>query len=160
MPNYNKRRDRLKRYLLFVLALVLTLQVGCRTKVDKEIVEVEEPERTSIEVAVEDKIIIDRSEDLSDYVVELFGVDDAATIIFNDIALVSVIMAQDSEFTEDTKQIINNLVLEKDEEISQVFISDDEKTFFQIVEIIGDLMNGSSYDKHVSQISKLVEKNK
>ncbi|WMM23368.1 YhcN/YlaJ family sporulation lipoprotein [Tissierella sp. MB52-C2] len=150
----------MKRYLLFVLTLVLILQAGCRTKVDKEIVEVEEPERTSIEVAVEDKIIIDRSEDLSDYVVELFGVDDAATIIFNDIALVSVIMAQDSEFTEDTKQIINNLVLEKDEEISQVFISDDEKTFFQIVEIIGDLMNGSSYDKYVSQISKLVEKNK
>ncbi|MBU5426806.1 YhcN/YlaJ family sporulation lipoprotein [Tissierella pigra] len=150
----------MKRYLLFILTVVVAFQVGCKDVVRKEIVEVEEPEHSSIEVAVEDKLIIDRSEDLSDYVVELFGVDDAATIIFNDVALVSVIMAYDTELTDDTKEMINNLVLEKDQEISQVVISNDEKTFFQIVEIMGDLMNGSSYDKYVGQISKLVEKNK
>ena len=150
----------MKRYLLFVLTLVLVFQVGCKPAIEEEIVEVEELEQSTVEVAIEDKIIIDRSEDLSDYVVELFGIDDAATIIFNDIALVSVIMAHDSELTDDTKEMINSLVLEKDEEISQVVISNDEKTFFQIVEIVGDLMNGSSYDKYVGQISKLVEKNK
>ncbi len=160
MKNYNKRRDKLKRYLLFILALMLFLQIGCKAVKDEEIVEIEEPEDTAVEVSMEDKIIIDRSEDLADYVVELFGIDDAATIIFNDTALVSVIMAHDTVLTEDTKGLINSLVMEKDAGIKEVLISNDEKTFFQIVQIISDLLNGSPYDKHVGEISKMIEKNK
>ena len=121
---------------------------------------VEEPDNTSVEVSVEDKVIIDRSETLSDHVVELFGIDDAATIILNDTALVSVIMAYDMEFDDDTKNLIKDTVLESDSEIKEVIISNDEKTFFQIVEIITDLMNGTSYDKYVNEISRLIEKSK
>ena len=121
---------------------------------------VEEPDNTTIEVSMEDKVIIDRSENLSDYVVELFGIDDAATIILNDTALVSVIMAYDSELNDDTENLIKDLVLEKDSEIKEVIVSNDEKTFFQIIEIITDLMNGTSYDRYVNEISKLIEKNK
>lgn len=109
---------------------------------------------------MEDRAIIDRSETLSDHVVELFGIDDAATIILNDIALVSVIMAYDSEFNDDTKNLIKETVLESDNEIKEVIISNDEKTFFQIVDIITDLMNGNSYDNYVNEISKLIEKSK
>lgn len=160
MKNYNKRRDKLKRYLLFILVLMLFLQVGCQAKLDEENVQVEEPEDISINVSAEDKVIINRSENLADCVVELFGIDDAATIIFNDTALVSVIMAYDTALTEDTKELINDLVMEKDTDIKEVLISNDEKTFFQIVDIIGSLMNGSSYDNHVGEISKMIEKNK
>ncbi len=160
MKNYNKRRDKLKRYLLFILVLMLFLQIGCQVKLDEDIIQVEEPEDISINVSAEDKVIIDRSENLADCVVELFGIDDAATIIFNDTALVSVIMAYDTVLTEDTKELINDLVMEKDTAIKEVLISNDEKTFFQIVEIIGSLLNGSSYDNHVGEISKMIEKNK
>src|SRR5690606_2969982 len=140
--------------------LTLLLQIGCTSNQKEEIPMVEEPDNTTIEVSMEDKVIIDRSENLSDYVVELFGIDDAATIILNDTALVSVIMAYDSELNDDTENLIKDLVLEKDSEIKEVIVSNDEKTFFQIIEIITDLMNGTSYDRYVNEISKLIEKNK
>lgn len=150
----------MKKYLLFVLALMLFLQTGCKTTNHEEIVEVEDPEEIAVEVSIEDKVIIDRSEDLADYVVELFGIDDAATIIFNDTALVSIIMAHDVSLTDDTEELIRELVLEKDTAIKEVLISNDEKTFFQIVDIISSLLNGSPYDNHVGQISNMIEKNK
>ncbi len=150
----------MKKYLLLILALILFLQAGCKAIQDEEKVKIEEPEDIAVEVAMEDKAIIDRSEDLADYVVELFGIDDAATIIFNDTALVSVIMATDQVLTEDTKDLINNLVMEKDTAIKEVLVSNDEKTFFQIVQIISSLMNGSPYDNHVVEINKMIEKNK
>lgn len=148
----------MKRYLLLIMILVLILQIGCKADIDKEIVVEEELNPISVEVAAEDRIIIDRSENLSDYVVELFGIDDAATIIFNDIALISVVMAYDKELTEETKELIHDIILEKDMEIKQVLISNDEKTFFQVIEIMSKLMNGSPYDSHVGEISKMIDK--
>lgn len=148
----------MKKCLLLIMILVLLLQIGCKADIDKKIVEQEDLDSISVEVAAEDKVIIDRSENLSDYVVELFGIDDAATIIFNDTALISVVMAYDKELTEETKQLINDIVLEKDMEIKQVLVSNDEKTFFQVIEIIGKLMNGSPYDNHVGEVSKMIDK--
>lgn len=158
MKNYNKRRDKLKKILFVALALIMIFQIGCKGNQKEDMTQIEEPEDISTEVAAEDKIIIERSEDLSDYVVELFGVDDAATIIFNDTALVCVIMAYDAEFTQETKELISELILDKDAAIKEVLVSNDEKTFFQVVEVISSLMNGSPYDKHVGEISKLIEK--
>ena len=149
----------MKKYILFTIIIILLFQIGCTSK-PNETPMVEEPDNPTIEVSMEDRVIIDRSETLSDHVVELFGIDDAATIILNDTALVSVIMAYDSEFNDDTKSLIKDTVLESDNEIREVIISNDEKTFFQIVEIITDLMNGTSYDKYVNEISKLIEKSK
>lgn len=148
----------MKRYLLLALIFLLLLQIGC-TSNPKETPLVEEPDNTVV-VSAEDKAIIDRSETLSDHVVELFGIDDAATIILNDTALVSVIMAYDSEFNEDIKNLIRDTVLENDSQIKEVIISNDEKTFYQIVDIIFDLINGTPYDQYVNEISKLIEKNK
>lgn len=148
----------MKKSILLFIVLVLVFQVGCKSGVDKDIVEVEDPGIISVEVTAEDKVIIDRSENLSDFIVELFGIDDAATIIFNDTALVGVIMAYDKELTDDTKKLINDIVMEKDTAIKQVLISNDDKTFNQIVNIMNELMNGSPYDKYVSEINKMIEK--
>lgn len=148
----------MKKILFVALALIMIFQIGCKGNQKEDMTQIEEPEDISTEVAAEDKIIIERSEDLSDYVVELFGVDDAATIIFNDTALVCVIMAYDAEFTQETKELISELILDKDAAIKEVLVSNDEKTFFQVVEVISSLMNGSPYDKHVGEISKLIEK--
>jgi YhcN/YlaJ family sporulation lipoprotein len=147
-----------KSILLFIIILSLVFQLGCRASENNNLVDLEETKDLSVEASIEDKIIIDRSEDLSDYVVELFGIDDAATIIFNDTALIGVVIAYDREIDEDIKQSIENIVMEKDKEIKKVLISDDEKTFNQIVNIINGLMNGSSYDNYVSEISKTIEK--
>lgn len=147
-----------KSILLITIILSLVFQLGCKASENNNLVELEETKDLSIEVSTEDKIILDRSEDLSDYVVELFGIDDAATIIFNDTALIGVVAAYDREVNEDIKESIENIVMEKDKEIKNVIITDDEKTFNQIVNIINELMNGSSYDNYVNEISKTIDK--
>ena len=147
----------MKKIILIILSFVLILQVGCGAG-NNEYNDNNELEEIVAEIGLEDKIIIDRSEDISDYVVELFGIDDAATIIFNDTALVSVVMAYDLELTLETKELIEDIVSEKDKEIHKVLITSDEKVFSQTVEIIGNLMKGTPYDKHVNEISKMIEK--
>lgn len=148
----------MKKTILTMMILLVSLQIGCKSELEREIVEIAEPQDVSIEVTSEDKIIIGRSEDISDYIVELFGVDDAAAIIFNDTALIGVVMAYDSELTDDTRELVSDIVMEKDTAIKQVSISSDEKIFNEIVHIINDLMNGKSYDNYVSSISKMIEK--
>jgi len=147
----------LKKYLIIIMALVLVLQLGCNQSIEKHEAQTEY-EDISVQVSVEDKLIIERSENISDYVVELFGVDDAATIIFNDIALVSVVMAYDTVLTSDMIEIIKDIITEKDSEIKTIKVSNDEKIFFQTIEIIGDLMNGSPYDNYVKEINKMIQK--
>lgn len=144
--------------IIILIILSTILQIGCGDKSKQEIVEKEEAENISMGVSSEDKTIIDRSEDLSDIVVELFGVDDSATIILNDTALVGIVMAYDSELTEDMRKLVNDIVLEKDKSIKQVSISDDEKTFNEIVNIVNNLMNGEAYDKYVNSINQMIEK--
>lgn len=137
----------------------MVFQIACgRTMDQQDITELEEPDDIAVQVGAEDRVIIERSEDIADYVVELFGIDDAATIIFNDTALICVIMAYDTDLTQETRELIRDLVIEKDTAIKEVLISNDEKTFFQVVEVISNLMNGSPYDAHVGEISKLIEK--
>ena len=144
--------------IIILIILSTILQIGCGDNSKQEMVEKEEAENISMGVSSEDKTIIDRSEDLADYVVELFGIDDAATVILNDTALVGVVMAYDSELTEDMRNLINDLVLEKDKSIKQVSISEDEKIFNEVVDIINNLMNGAPYDKYVNAISQMIEK--
>lgn len=148
----------MKNIIIILITLLTLFQIGCKNNLDQEIVEIEKPEYISIEVASKDKIVIDRSEDLSDYIVELFGIDDVATIILNDTALVGIVTSYDNELTDDLKTLIKDLVIEKDKEIKQVSISDEEKIFNEIVNIVNDLMNGKSYDNYVEIISKMIGK--
>lgn len=140
--------------------MVLILQVGCFANKDTErnIVVQDELVNIPVEVSANDSIIIERSEILSDYVVELYGIDDTGTIIFNDTALVAVVMAYDAELTKDTEELIQNIVMEKDGEINKVIVSEDEKIFNNVIDIIIDLMQGVPYDSQLDKISKLLEK--
>lgn len=140
--------------------MVLILQVGCFANKDTErnIVVQDELVNIPVEVPANDSIIIERSEILSDYVVELYGIDDTGTIIFNDTALVAVVMAYDAELTKDTEELIQNIVMEKDGEINKVIVSEDEKIFNNVIDIIIDLMQGVPYDSQLDKISKLLEK--
>ena len=135
----------MKKIILIIISLLLLLQIGCTKDLEQDMVGIEDADYISIEVSSEDKIIIERSEDLSDYIVELFGIDDVATIIFNDTALIGIVTAYDKDLTDDLK-------------IKEVLISDDKKIFKEIINIVNDLMNGKSYDNYVNQISKMIGK--
>lgn len=67
-----------------------------------------------------------RSEAISDAVVNLFGIDNATSIILNDKVAVGLEMAEGHEFTEDVINTVINTVKEKDSSISEVFVSGDK----------------------------------
>lgn len=148
----------MKKIILTGIILSLLVQIGCGSDLSNDMVETDEAKNIAMKVGSEDKSVLDRSENLSDFIVELFGVDDVSTIILNDTAVVGVVMAYDSQLTDDTRELISGVVMENDLEIKQVVISDDDKIFNEIVYIINDLMNGKKYDNYVDSISKIIEK--
>lgn len=142
----------MKIRILFMLVIAMLLMPGCMKD------SADGGEELAITVGGEDRTIIERSELISDMVVELYGIDDATTVIFNDIALVGVKIAYDQKLTPEMKSSISNLIKEKDILISEVKVSENKKIYSQIDSIITQLLNGSSYDSLVSQIGKLQNK--
>ena len=150
------RNIKLIKYvsIMFILAVIVA---GCKTG-EKIVQEPEIEDEASINVSGKDQDLLVRSENLSNVIVDLYGIDNATSIIFNDLVAVGVEMAQDSVLTDGVKEMIINTVLDNDTMIRQVLITDDKKTFNQIEGIINSLMNGKPYDDQVKEINKIIEK--
>ncbi len=77
-----------------------------------------------------------RSENLSDVVVDLYGIDNATSIIFNDLVVIGVEMARDSVLTDDVREMIISTVLDNDTMIRQVLITDNKKKFLTKLKVL------------------------
>ena len=144
------------RYVLLV-TIIMIIVIGC--KINEEISEEGKSEdEISINVEGKDYDTLIRSENLSDVVVDLYGIDNATSIIFNDLVVIGVEMARDAILTDDVKEMIISTVLENDTMIRQVLITDNKKIFDQIEGIIIALMNGKPYDDQVKEINRIIEK--
>jgi len=142
-----------KKYTYFLLVILVFL-VGCTT--DK-IVE-EKIQDNSITVTGPDSEIIERSETLSDVIVDLYGIDDATTIIFNDTAIIGLKVAYDEELDENISDIVKNAVLIEDPNINQVLLTDKDRVFNEINSVVNELLQGKSYDTLVEDINKIKNK--
>jgi YhcN/YlaJ family sporulation lipoprotein len=143
-----------KQKLFISLILILTLISGCTSFNNGDEIG-SEVEQEVMEVAVSNDDILERSELLSDVIVELFGIDDATTLIFNNSALVGIKVAYDQELTDDTKEIIENKIMNTDPNIEEVLISNKARMFNDIEHIVLELLQGKSYDSLVDNISKI-----
>ena len=85
--------------------------------------EIETAEDITISVQAKDVDIIERSETISDGIVELYGIDDATTIVIGDEALVGVKIAYDEELNSDTKDMIESTVKSVDKEITNIYLT-------------------------------------
>lgn len=146
-----------KKLILFIVLITLGLSsvVGCKKESNPI---VEEEGDTSLAVGGKDYDTLMRSENISDLVVDLYGIDNASSIIFNDIVVIAVEMGVDNSFTDDIKEMIIETVLSNDNAIRQVLITDDRKIFEQIENILNGLFNGKPYDDYVKEINRLIEK--
>lgn len=144
----------MKKKILF-LSLILILQLGCAKD---NLEDNNEAKNISIDTKAESMDILNKSEDISDIVVELFGIDNASTIIFNNKALISVIPAYDKELDEELRSVIEKQVLDTFSDIEEVKITDNKKIFSQTEDIIIEILQGSSYDNFVKEISGIKEK--
>lgn len=148
---------RRKILTVIILAVAISL-IACTNSSINHNQTVDENNRNLIEVNVEDKELLNRSEEISDLVVELYGIDDATTIVFNNDAYVAIIMAFDHEFTEDLRDAIIHLVKERDSGIENVSVSTNSKLFKQIDGVVFNLLQGKSYDSQVKEINKIINK--
>ena len=138
-----------KMYLILVVIVILS---GCTSNKTNEELD------NSITVSGMDGEIIERSEYISDIIVELYGIDDATTIILNDTALIGLKIAYDQELTEETVDVIKSMVIEEDSYINDVRITNKEKLFGEINNVVNDLLQGKTYDSLVNDINKIKNK--
>jgi len=141
-------------YLIISICLVLT---GCTTN---NIIEKTEDniEDNIVTVIGPDGEIIERSETISDIVVDLYGIDDATTIILNQSAIIGLKISYDQKLIADTIDIIESKVKDQDKYITEVLITDKEKLFAEINNIVNELLQGKSFDSLVDDINKIKNK--
>lgn len=159
-----KNGNVIKFILIFMLiGIIIT---GCSLReniikdnnVENEIVDEEYKDEISLNVGGKDSELLIRSEGISDTVVNLYGIQNATSIIFNDMVAIAVELTDEKDLTSDVKEMIMNAVLEKDTMIRQVLISEDEKIFDEIESVIDELLNGKPYDNQIKKINMIVEK--
>ncbi len=143
----------MKRKILILIALALILSIGCTRKKNDII-----GDDSSISVGGQEREIIERSESISDTIVELYGVDDATTVIFNDIALIGIKLSYDNKLNDDIKNTVIDVVTGFDNQITEVKITQDNKLYRQIDDIMNELILGKSYDVFVDEISRISDK--
>lgn len=136
-----------KNYIILILILTL-LFVSCT-------MENEDNGEEELNVSVEDSEIVERSEAISDIVVEQFGIDDAVTIIFNENALIAVKIAYDEDITQEHIADITKKAKEYDELIEEVFVTDDSNTFREIDDIVFGLLQGDAYNDFLDDINEI-----
>jgi len=154
---------KLNKIILFLLLSVII--TGCSSKdhlteenEKDEIVQEDYDNQISLDVSGKDYNLLIRSENISDAVVNLYGVDNATSVVFNDMVAIAVEVAEDYTFSEELKQTIENTVKESDSLVKQVLITDDKQVFNEIENIIEALLNGQSYDSQVEKINSIINK--
>ncbi len=150
----------MKKIIVFAILLSLILQIAC-VRDDNKInnAEIEnQSSQESMEVGGLDKEVLERSENISNSIVELFGIDDSVTVVFNDIAVVGVLLAYDKDLDGELREFIQSKVKETDSQITEVYITEKEKNFSQLNEIIIGLLGGEPYDNYIVEINKILDK--
>lgn len=156
---------KINKLLLFLLVGIIITGCGIRENLPEEgdnnedgIVQENYENPISLDVSAKDYNLLMRSEDISDSVVNLYGIDNATSIVLNDMVAIAVEVAEDYTFSEELKQTITNTVKENDSLIKQVYITDNKQIFNEIESVIEDLLNGQSYDSQVEKINNIIEK--
>ena len=143
---------------IFMYFLVCVLLIGCSTQ--NIIVKSGDNfvEDMSIPAGGADNEILERSETISDIVVELYGMDDATTIILNDTAIIGVKISYNQELTNKTIETIEQKVLDYDNQLTRVLVTNEEKNFTEISDVVYELLQGKSYDSQVNEINNIMNK--
>lgn len=156
---------KINKLLLFLLVGIIITGCGIRENLPEEgdnnedgIVQENYENPISLDVSAKDYNLLMRSEDISDSVVNLYGIDNATSIVLNDMVAIAVEVAEDYTFSEELKQTITNTVKENDSLIKQVYITDNKQIFNEIESVIEALLNGQSYDSQVEKINNIIEK--
>lgn len=147
----------MKKIIICILILSVIFNVACQSNSNGQLNK-EPLEELSVEALSKNRDIIEKSEAISDLIVDLFGIDDAVTLLFNDTAIVGIVLSRDYKLDDEKIETIKTLISENYESVNHVKISKKEKIFHQLNNIVLDLLNNKPYDDYVLEISKILEK--
>lgn len=147
----------MKKSILFFLVFSMMLNVACASRESDKLQSEADNEEIS-QVVASDSEILSRSEAISDSIVELYGIDNATAIIFNDDVLLGVILAEGQELTEDMSNTIVDTIKKDNPQTDKIYISINKKTFDKVDDIVMNLLEGKPYDDYVDEISKMINK--
>lgn len=151
-----KNCDKIAIFLLIATLLMFSL-LGCKAK--EKIEQVEEKNASgNIVVGEVKENVSERGEVIADNVVDLIGIEDATAIIFNDMAIVAIELAEGNEWTEEMRKTIENTVYETDNKVKSVLVTREKAIFNKIDDIAQLLLKGEKLDKHSSEISKIIKR--
>lgn len=151
-----KNCDKIAIFLLIATLLMFSL-LGCKAK--EKIEQVEEKNASgNIVVGEVKENVSERGEVIADNVVDLIGIEDATAIIFNDMAIVAIELAEGNEWTEEMRKTIENTVYETDNKVKSVLVTREKAIFNKIDDIAQLLLKGEKLDKHSSEINKIIKR--
>ncbi len=152
----------MKRKIIYCI-IAIFLILGCCRKNEvnnskDKFYNIKMEEDNSITVQGQEVDVIERSELISDSIVELYGIDDATTIVVNDEALIGVMIAYNERLTPEIKDLIQSRVKSIDGKIKDTHITDNHKIFWDISDIVTNILQGKSYDSSLKEINKIKSK--
>lgn len=138
----------------FLAVFLVFIMCSCQKNEVK--VEEEDNEDVSTNVAAsKTNEFVEMAENIADNVVDLIGVEDATAIIYGEDIVVAVEMSDKNTLTIGMKGMIKDVVMNNDNTINNVFITDDAKIFEKVDTIEQNLIKGEDIKNYREEINKI-----
>lgn len=138
----------------FLAVFLVFIMCSCQKNEVK--VEEEDNEDVSTNVAAsKTNELVEMAENIADNVVDLIGVEDATAIIYGEDIVVAVEMSDKNTLTIGMKGMIKDVVMNNDNMINNVFITDDAKIFEKVDTIEQNLIKGEDIKNYREEINKI-----
>ena len=138
----------------FLVVFLVFIMCSCK----KNEVKVEEENNGNVStnvVASKTNEFVEIAENIADNVVDLIGIEDATAIIYDDDIVVAVEMSDENTLTIGLKGMIKDIVMNNDNTINNVFITDDAKIFEKVDNIEQNLIKGEDIKNYREEINKI-----
>lgn len=144
------------KVIVSTFLVVFLVFIMCSCKKNEVKVEEENNENVSTNVvASKTNEFVEIAENIADNVVDLIGIEDATAIIYDDDIVVAVEMSDKNTLTIGMKGMIKDIVMNNDNTINNVFITDDAKIFEKVDNIEQNLIKGEDIKNYREEINKI-----
>ncbi|WP_416197815.1 MAG: Sporulation lipoprotein, YhcN/YlaJ family [Sporanaerobacter sp.] len=144
------------KVIVSTFLVVFLVFIMCSCKKNEVKVEEENNENVSTNVvASKTNEFVEIAENIADNVVDLIGIEDATAIIYDDDIVVAVEMSDENTLTIGMKGMIKDIVMNNDNTINNVFITDDAKIFEKVDNIEQNLIKGEDIKNYREEINKI-----
>ena len=155
----NRKNNRLIMLILLLMIFTLTI-FGCKkgeTIENAKNDEIEENIVTNIGTNGSNEMV-DKAESIADDVVNIMGIEDATAIINDKQIIIVVELSQDLVFSNEIKEMINEIAIKVEPNVKNIYISNDLKLFEKVDDIAQSLIKGDDIKNYTQELNKILKK--